>query len=137
MPRGFQVDHQATLLRFGGRRWWPGDSFVSKPKFIEGDGEEAHLLLYGKADKGAIRAEIFRRNREANAGVNKCVECGMQVYEFITTTELERRRGDWDHIRNKPGERCDCPENGQVLCVDCHRKKHVRVLSGKKEKVGA
>jgi hypothetical protein len=32
--------------------------------------------------------------------------------------------GDWDHIRNAPGERCDCPENGRVACRNCHRERH-------------
>jgi hypothetical protein len=145
MPRGFRIDYQASLIAHqeictpSGRQ--PGDllltdkrSFISQPKAIPGDhnfaaGEtfapKPHLILYGK-DKGPIRAEIFRRNREANGGVNRCWNCSKQVYEAVRYEEANYFLGEWDHIRNKPGERCDCCENGRVSCRACHSERHPR-----------
>lgn len=127
MPRGFKVDIQASVERFGtaGRRngrWRSGFSFVSQPKQI-GEHGGPHLILYGE-DKGPIRAEIFRRNREANGGVNRCWKCGAEVLESVTYESTVHYLGEWDHIRNKPGERCDCPENGRVACRRCHSERH-------------
>jgi hypothetical protein len=39
--------------------------------------------------------------------------------------------GEWDHIRNKPGERCDCPENGMVVAPKAHRERHLKPQFGK------
>ena len=122
MPRGFKRDEAATAeAGFEHYR-----SFVSMPKAIEGGCAEPkpHLLLHGD-DKAPIRAEIFRRNREANGGICKCVKCGRRVYEEAVFPDPER--GEWHHIRNKSGERCDCPENGEVRCSFCHRQAHVMV----------
>jgi hypothetical protein len=35
-----------------------------------------------------------------------------------------------DHIQGGLSGRCDCRHNLQILCGDCHRKKHVRVKFG-------
>jgi hypothetical protein len=131
-PRGFQVDIPATLLRFGGKRWKPGTTFVSKPKIIKGECTEpkAHLLLIGE-DKASIRAEIFRRNREENDGENRCWNCGTSVFEIAPDEFCFAYVGEWDHIRNKPGERCDCVENGRVACQSCHLERHPRPRWGK------
>jgi hypothetical protein len=138
MPRGFQRDRSATaLMHFRDKR-----SFVSKPKIIWGECPiqidrlgrthemRPHLILYGQ-DKAPIRAEIFQRNREANGGVNRCVKCGTEVFEMMLVDYRDDgqviRRGEWHHVRNKPGERCDCPENGEVICggpLGCHRDEH-------------
>ena len=126
MPRGFKKAIAATrLARFADDR-----SFVSQVKRIpNGCPNEAHLLLYGAADKGVIRAEIFKRNREkftlAGVPVNRCEICGSRVFEHE-----EWRRGHWHHIHNKPGMRCDCPENGCVLCEDCHSEQHLKPKFG-------
>lgn len=130
MPRGFKVDERATLLIFR-RPYRRGASFISQPKFIEGEDPEAvpHAILEGK-DKGQARAEIFRRNREENRGVNRCWNCAIGVEE--EAREGSVYRGEWDHIRNKAGERCDCPENGRVACRNCHRERHVQTQFSKK-----
>ena len=124
MPRGFKRDQAATLLaEFKNRR-----SFVSQPKTIEGEGADPkpHLILHGQ-DKGQIRAEIFRRNREANGGVNRCWKCGREVFEQSHYPITMDMQGQWHHLRNKPGQRCDCPENGVVSCETCHRPEHPQV----------
>lgn len=123
--RGFRRDEAATLAaRFEDYR-----SFVSQPKRIpNGCPNEVHLVLYGFEDKAPIRAAIFRRNREkhhlAGMSINRCEECGHRVFEG---DEWPSRRGEWDHVRNGSGERCDCPENGRVLCQECHRHRHPQV----------
>ena len=129
MPRGFKVDHERTQHIFNVKRWRPGMSFISQPKIIKGECTEPkpHLILIGE-DKGPIRAEVFRRNREAHSGLNRCAGCGFVVSEQDTYGE---RLGHWHHIRNKAGERCDCPENGQVLCNWCHKQEHPQVQFGK------
>lgn len=119
--RGFRRDEAATLAaRFEDYR-----SFVSQPKAIKGECDEpkAHLVLYG-ADKAPIRAEIFRRNREAKSGLNRCVKCGQIVYERVREGSRWRFGGQWHHIRHRDGERCDCPENGAVSCWACHKPEH-------------
>lgn len=132
MPRGFRRDAWATkfvldqgLVDIRGLAWRPKDkrSFLSQAKLIVGECDQPmyHIIAYGE-DKAPIRAEIFRRNREENGGVNRCWKCRKRVTE---------QTGEWDHIRNKPGERCDCPENGRVACRDCHRLRHTRIMSGK------
>jgi hypothetical protein len=119
MPRGFKRSIVETMAR----RFEDDRSFISQYKIIvNGCPNRNHLVLYGREDKAPIRAEIFRRNRELWNGVNRCMQCRKQTWEDS---------GEWDHIENKPGKRCDCPENGQVLCSGCHKKKHVHVMSGK------
>ncbi len=129
--RGFKRDVSVTSEALDYGTLADHRSFISQPKIIKGECEkpEPHLILYGK-DKGPIRAEIFRRNREANGGVNRCWKCSKQVFEFITSDGVEEWRGEWDHIRNKPGERCDCPANGRVVCRKCHSDRHPRPMLG-------
>jgi hypothetical protein len=117
MSRGFKVDKLATM----GAQFEDERSFISLPKRTHGPDEESHLILYGKKDKGIVRAEIFRRNRaQFRDGYPRCAKCNRIVSESSESS----CGGEWHHIRNKPGERCDCPENGEVLCRRCHRPEH-------------
>jgi hypothetical protein len=136
MPRGFKRNERATREALATGFLQDKRSFISQPKAIKGECAEPrpHLLLEG-VDKGPIRAEIFRRNREANKGTNRCVKCGQAVAEDLHTCITgPRRKGDWHHVRNKPGTRCDCPENGEVICGDpagCHSREHPQPQFGK------
>lgn len=147
MPRGFAIDKQASIERFGIKglrngRWRPEFSFISQPKQISGHGG-AHLIL-SKRDPsyaqqiGEARAAVFRCNREANGGVNRCWRCKVVVnpHPHVDIIIPYTPRGEWDHIRNKPGERCDCPENGRVLCQTCHRKRHPKPQFTRKKEIG-
>lgn len=136
MSRGFKRDLQATAdaYRLGTLVDKKRRSFISLPKFIEGEGEVPHLILYGH-DKGPIRAAIFMANRQQNQGVTKCWNCGAYLTEFEGY-----KVGEWDHIRNKQGERCDCRANGRIVCQPCHRLRHPRTKFGSRrpaEQVGA
>lgn len=125
--RGFKKDRQASAhVAFLDKR-----SFMSQEKQI-GDHGGIHFILYGK-DKAPMREIIFRENREANGGFNVCVECRRRVVEGAQ--EGSGLRGEWHHLRSKPAERCDCSQNGAVICVGCHRNKHVRPQFGKREAV--
>jgi hypothetical protein len=130
VPRGFKVDIQATFERFGYRwkRQRPPLSFMSMPKFIRDDVGSLmpHIIAYGD-DKAPIRAEIFRRNREANGGENRCWKCGTTVFEIAPDEFCFAYVGEWHHLRNKSGQRCDCPENGVVACKACHIPEHPQV----------
>jgi hypothetical protein len=121
VPRGFKRDRQATsCVRFLDKR-----SFMSQEKQIGPHGG-IHFILYG-ADKGPMREQIFHRNRENNGGENRCVKCGRRVYEHVHEDLQAHFGGEWHHIRSKPGERCDCPQNGEVVCggaTGCHRNEH-------------
>src|ERR1700674_163114 len=120
MPRGFKRDETKTAeARNTGLYCLDRRSFISLPKIIKGECTEPkpHVILFGE-DKAPVRAEIFRRNREENrtrdGAPNRCWKCHAQVFEHRMegwTEELLSPSGEWDHIRNKPGERCDCPEN--------------------------
>ncbi len=129
MPRGF---------KFGVRMDWMQDpaSFLSQPKAIKGenmDGPAPHLLL-GPKDKGRMRVQIFLRNRQKHGGINRCDECSHPVIEFKEDIfNIQQRPGEWDHIRNQPGTRCDCIDNARVLCggrEGCHSKRHLRPRFG-------
>ena len=128
MPRGFRVDHQETSLsRLEGAnpRLLDPRSFLSKEKVTPHTNGEAktHFMLYG-ADKSAMRAEIFVASRESNSGVPRCWNCRERVYEYGNGPDV----GHWHHISNKAGERCDCRDNGAVLCAACHHKEHIQVM---------
>lgn len=137
--RGFKLDREATKLARSKFGYAAGAltvflrnkrSFISQPKVTpHTNGAEPHLILARDArEKGPIRAEIFRRNREANGGLNRCWKCGVLVFEFIPLHYVRREKfGEWHHVHNKPGERCDCPENGAVSCAECHKEIHVQV----------
>jgi hypothetical protein len=132
MPRGFKKDIQATKSA----RYEDDRSFVSLPKIIPNGCPNIvhHLVLYGLEDKKPIRAEIFRRNREENGGKNCCWKCGKVFFDGESESLMHpEHRGEWDHICNKPGRRCDCPENGRVACRACHKKEHVQVQFGRHE----
>lgn len=116
MPRGFRKDINLTALAHEGLY---GQLLVDSRSFWSIDG---HILAYGK-DKEPIRAEIFRLNREANGGVNRCWNCGVMVEEH--EGDHMAANGEWDHIYTK--RRCDCTHNGRVSCPKCHRDRHVQV----------
>lgn len=128
MPRGFHKDLPATeAAHFSDAR-----SFISLPKIIKGECTEPkpHLVLFG-VDKGPVRAEIFRLNRLKNGGVNRCWKCNRPVAEYPRDLDElfdNTPRGDWDHVRNASGERCDCESNGRVACRQCHSERHLRPI---------
>lgn len=135
MPRGFKVNNTATAIARISLYIEHPDSFISTEKRIVGewnDEPHTHLVLFGQDDKGVVRAIIFERNREENGGINRCWKCGAEVLEFVQYASTEHYLGEWDHIRNKAGERCDCPENGRVACRSCHRERHVQTQFSKK-----
>lgn len=135
MPRGFKRDEAATKLAYATGKLIDEKrrSFISWPKFIVDECNEGvpkpHLVLYGK-DKGTIRVEIFRRNREANDGENRCWKCHRLVFEELGWPDP--LGSSWHHVRHRDGERCDCPENGVVSCVigTCHKEEHLQVQFG-------
>ena len=123
MPRGFRIDRQATADAFRDGRLTDKRSFISLPKEI-GSHTGRHYILYGE-DKKWMRARIFEYNRSKHwPGVNCCFQCGCIVSGCPPIRGYPR--GEWHHIRSKPGERCDCLENGVVACAKCHRDQHVR-----------
>lgn len=127
MPRGFKVDSTRTQLAHEGMdSLFPSvmadsRSFISLPKATTHTNGVAqpHLILYGK-DKGIIRKVIFHLNRLMN-GRNQCWKCGRSVSEDIVGFST---LGHWHHLSSKPSERCDCADNGIVLCWDCHEAEH-------------
>jgi hypothetical protein len=130
MPRGFKVWNREWTEMFPDG-FKDKRSFISQPKLIKGEGEaHSHYVVWGK-DKATVRAEIFQRNREANGGHNICCKCGRRISEGEPGGWT--LRGEWNHIRNKPGERCDCPENGECLCPRCHRERHPKPQFSRKE----
>ena len=136
MPRGFKKNKRATREALATGFLQDKGSFISQSKVIKGECEEArpHLLLEGM-DKRTIRAEIFRRNRQASLdGYNHCWKCSLLVTEAQGSAPWLGSKGEWDHIRNKAGERCDCPENGRVACRDCHKKRHPQTQFGAQRK---
>lgn len=130
--RGFKVDHMATALaRLEGEfLLTDARSFVSQPKITNHtNGVALHHLLLKGADKGAMRAEIFRLDREQNGDENKCWECGRIVIESEEDYgfDMGYTVGQWHHINSKAGQRCDCRQNGAVSCDRCHRSAHLKV----------
>ena len=128
--RGFKRDKAATdAIYFSDAR-----SFISLPKLIVGECTEpkAHMILFGK-DKATIRIQIFRINRDCN-GNNHCWKCKMIVYEYRESVAAAcPNAGEWDHIRNKPGTRCDCIANARVACRHCHSERHPKPQFRQKE----
>jgi hypothetical protein len=120
LSRGFKKDGPATadaykrgLLIDVKRR-----SFISQAKLIEGENEvpEPHLLLAG-ADKSKARIALFQRER------NRCQKCKCIVVwgsdEFGWSEYGER--GEMQHVRDKPWNKCDCPRNLVLSCHRCHQ----------------
>lgn len=126
MPRGFKVDKEATRLACLDNT----KSFVSQPKAIPGECDEPrpHLILYGQ-DKRMMRSTIFQHNREKNHGTTRCAECNRRVWEEGAAGR-GILAGEWHHVRNKGGERCDCQENGEVRCRECHGREHPKPQFG-------
>jgi hypothetical protein len=131
MPRGYKIDRSATATALFTGALRDKRSFISLPKHTHGDEAVPHLILYGK-DKGPVRAEIFRRNREANGGINVCWKCHCVVLEneesLCPISDWNPSIGHWHHLWDKPGQRCDCPEAGAVSCPACHRASHKQVM---------
>jgi hypothetical protein len=129
VPRGFKVDREATeAAQFLDKR-----SFISMPKLIVGENEfpEPHFLLMGE-DKALTRADIFRLNYIDHQPVHRCYKCRKVVVEYRASPfDI---MGQWHHLRNKPGTRCDCVPNGVVSCPDCHREAHPHPQFGRAEK---
>lgn len=112
--RGFKVDHTATAAARVSGQIIDKRSFISLPKVIRGEGNgrpRPHLILYG-ADKTPVRQQIFDANRKTHGGINRCWSCN-RAGSWSTL--------EWDHIRNKSGQRCDCVQNGRLACPNCHR----------------
>jgi hypothetical protein len=118
--RGFKKDGPATaeaykkgLLIDVKRR-----SFISQAKLIDGENEvpEPHLLLFG-ADKSRARIALFQREN------NRCQKCRCIVVwgsdEFGWSEYGER--GEMQHVRDKPWNKCDCPRNLVLSCHRCHQ----------------
>jgi hypothetical protein len=137
MPRGFKKNERATREALATGFLQDKGSFISQPKAIKGEceGPKPHLVLKrGSADMAVVRAEIFRRNRAKYKGGCRCEGCGDEVFEHLEDSEVGKwgmQRGEWHHIRNKAGERCDDPENGEVICHRCHSERHPRPQFGK------
>lgn len=107
VPRGFQIDREATANhKFLDRR-----SFISKPKLLHQE-NIGHYILYGKDKSNAHDLVMYLSD-----GI--CAICKKPC-----TWE-----GEWDHIGNRGGERCDCVGNGRwvhgFLSKDkCHQVRH-------------
>lgn len=101
MPKGFRRDEQATRSA----NFRDPDSFVTLPKF-----GEPHVILYG-LDKEAQRSRLFTRER------SRCQRCGKRVNWSGEFWE----QGEWSHIEDKAGKKCDCLHNAELLCHDCHQ----------------
>lgn len=135
MPRGFHKDRTATeAAHFADPR-----SFISLPKIIKDECTEAkpHLVLYGEEDIHRARIEVFRRNRAENGilseGIAQCWKCHRLLLEYAD--DLDPLRAHWHHLRNKPGTRCDCPDNSAVSCAACHRPEHPQTQFGRHGKI--
>jgi 5-methylcytosine-specific restriction endonuclease McrA len=121
--RGFKIDKTQTASLFERGLFRDSNSYITFEKKTHGPVATWHLILFG-VDKSNMRAEVFRQNRaKYRDGYPRCDECNRIVSEQAEAGQA----GEWDHILNQPGTRCDCPENAQILCRTCHVKKHPRV----------
>ena len=123
MPRGFQKDVPATDAAYASGKLIDAQrrSFISQPKAVPGecDTPEPHLLLAG-ADKTKARMALFQREH------NRCQKCKCVVVwgsDEFGWSEYGMR-GEWNHIRHKPWNKCDCDANAELLCPACHRRVH-------------
>jgi 5-methylcytosine-specific restriction endonuclease McrA len=106
MPRGFKRDQPITkMLRENGL-------LLDRRSFVAYDSNMTpHLLLKGQ-DIVFQRAKVWLRSRR------KCGLCKLALdYDSL----------EMDHKKGGSFGRCDCLENLQILCRDCHRAKHVQV----------
>ena len=91
--RGFKRDHVATeAARFADDR-----SYIS----LEKDGI-AHELLFG-IDKELRFETIAKQTKRI------CAKCKKFAPD-----------GEWHHVKNGPGERCDCLHNAEWRHTECH-----------------
>ena len=89
-------------------------NFVDKRSYIT---HEGHQFLFG-ADLRERRQEVYDRDK----GICQGRDCGKRVSWNVA------------HMHHRQGGlvgRCSCAHNLEILCPDCHRREHVRVLSGK------
>ena len=98
--RGFKRDPFLTR----NRQFLDKRSYVSQLKSINGEREQNHLVLYGE-DKAIQRAVIADRDGFL------CRKCG----KHVDCTE-----GEWHHVENSAGKRCDCQHNSEWRCKSCH-----------------
>jgi hypothetical protein len=75
---------------------------------------QPHILLKGP-DIILQREAVLIKSRNRCAGCKRVLLPGEE---------------ELDHIQGGLSGRCDCRHNLQILCFDCHRKKHVRVKFG-------
>ena len=71
-----------------------------------------HLLLWGK-DKEWMHDRVI-----ANSNGN-CQGCTMS--HFVLRDYLQ-----WDHMNNKPWNRCDCENNARAVCRSFHELRHTK-----------
>ena len=99
--KGFKVDHAATDAKH----------YLDQRSAVDIHGRE---LLYGE-DMLIRRAEVYVRAR------GFCAHCGRhRDYDAI----------EMDHIKPRGKGGTDDVSNLQMLCADCHRRKHVQVRFG-------
>lgn len=116
--RGFKRDNETTrLYGFKDRR-----SFVSLPKVMPHTNgvELSHIIAYG-VDVIPIREECLKRSAIKN-GEPRCKKCGVRVSDFVS--ETHPLRAEMHHIFHKPGERCWCQANLEILCHRTHAEQH-------------
>lgn len=122
MPRGFKRDLAATRDAYASGRLIDVKrrSFISEPKAIPGECDEPqpHLILYG-ADRTAQRMKLFQREG------NRCETCKCVVaWGGDDDREFDaefRVFGEWQHIRDKGWNKCDCLANARLSCHNCHQ----------------
>jgi RHS repeat-associated protein len=76
----------------------------------------------------ATKNKIDSNNAAQNSGANRCADCGKQVEKVqsqkgVPTPDNQLQR----HHKNPAaggGEGVRSVDNGEVLCPDCHKKKH-------------
>jgi hypothetical protein len=102
MPlNGFKRDEEAT----GKAGFLDRASYVTLPKF-----GEPHVILHG-LDKEAQRRALFAREKSI------CQKCSIRVYWEGPLWQV----GEWSHIEDSIGKKCDCLHNAELLCHNCHQ----------------
>ena len=121
-------DEEATLARH----------FHSKESYVSIAG---HEYLTGILDHAFRRAEIYR---QAGGEVQLIIEPGKQRIQQAINIRSAMCQGcerphpvswydsEWDHLNHKQWNRCDCVENGRIVCRAFHQRRH---LLRKKEEI--
>ncbi len=127
--RGFKRDNTLTALAQQGMYSAFPSAFVDRRSYVSLEKVtphtlgffEPHLLLFGK-DLSYMRDMLVRMCILEN-GYLKCCICGQSISDEVH--EMASNKAQLDHKNNKAGERCDCPENIQLICRNpCHASKH-------------